>query len=345
MTVAENILLTGAGFTHNFGGFLVERMWAEIFNHPDIQRSQLIREWMLSDFNYESIYDKVLYEPSGRLFSGRDRDAIKTAVRAAYEKLDASIIAFQRGHGNKVIALRGLLRLFAGDNNAAGLFFTLNQDIFIERFYDGYDKPLRLPGPGVQEISLRLISSRWPQKLQDEDIITLEKSVDTMSIKNSLSTSEFNYIKLHGSFNWRSSTGSDAMVIGMDKESSIDREPLLKSYLEIFREALSYPNRRLIIIGYSFRDKHINEVIKDAIENCGLRVIVVSAESPRQFVDKFLGVHGIRTQLPSEEYPFGETILSEGLTGYFPFELNEDTIVTLAKNLFADREIKKDGFI
>ena len=334
MTLAENILLTGAGFTHNFGGFLAERMWTEIFNHPDIQRSQLIREMMLSDFNYESIYDKVLYESSGLRLSEQDRDAIKTAVHAAYEKLDTSIIDFQKAHMNKVIALRGLMRLFVGDNNAAGLFFTLNQDIFIERFYDGYNKPLRLPGLSVQETSLNSLRSRWPQKLQDEDIITLEKSVDTMPIKGSLSTSEFNYIKLHGSFNWRSSTGSEAMVIGMDKESSINREPLLKSYLEIFREALSYPNRRLIIIGYSFRDKHINEVIKDAINNFRLKVIVVSAESPRQFVDKFFGVHGTIPRLPSKDYPFGETILSEGLTGYFPFELNEDTIVTLAKTLF-----------
>jgi hypothetical protein len=29
--ITENILLTGAGFTYNFGGFLAERMWAEIF--------------------------------------------------------------------------------------------------------------------------------------------------------------------------------------------------------------------------------------------------------------------------------------------------------------------------
>jgi hypothetical protein len=30
---SENILLTGAGFTKNFGGLLASEMWAEIFNH------------------------------------------------------------------------------------------------------------------------------------------------------------------------------------------------------------------------------------------------------------------------------------------------------------------------
>lgn len=32
--MSKNILFTGAGFTHDFGGILAQEMWSIIFNHP-----------------------------------------------------------------------------------------------------------------------------------------------------------------------------------------------------------------------------------------------------------------------------------------------------------------------
>ena len=53
------ILLTGAGFTHNFGGFLGREMWAKIFNNPLIQTRTRIRELLLEDFDFESVYSRI----------------------------------------------------------------------------------------------------------------------------------------------------------------------------------------------------------------------------------------------------------------------------------------------
>ena len=37
MQIREPVLLTGAGFTRNFGGFLTNQMWDKVFNHEQVQ--------------------------------------------------------------------------------------------------------------------------------------------------------------------------------------------------------------------------------------------------------------------------------------------------------------------
>jgi len=83
MGISKCILLTGAGFTHNFGGFLGEEMWAEIFNHPEIQKQSNVRELMLHDHDYESVYNKILWD-TNTASTKTDREAVKNAVYAAY---------------------------------------------------------------------------------------------------------------------------------------------------------------------------------------------------------------------------------------------------------------------
>ena len=47
MRFAKTILLTGAGFTKTFGGFLGSEMWAAIFNQPEVGEDNKLREYML----------------------------------------------------------------------------------------------------------------------------------------------------------------------------------------------------------------------------------------------------------------------------------------------------------
>jgi len=54
------VLLTGAGFTKNFGGFLAIEMWSKVFNHPEIQSSEKLKSLIQNNFNYENIYSDVL---------------------------------------------------------------------------------------------------------------------------------------------------------------------------------------------------------------------------------------------------------------------------------------------
>ncbi len=58
---SKTILFTGAGFTHNFGGFLAKTMWAEIHNR--LQRSNQTRliQKLKNEFNYEDLYQQIVY--------------------------------------------------------------------------------------------------------------------------------------------------------------------------------------------------------------------------------------------------------------------------------------------
>jgi hypothetical protein len=66
------------------------------------------------------------------------------------------------------------------------------------------------------------------------------------------------------------------MVIGGKKWEQIQNEPILNYYYERFCEVLRCPNRRLCVIGYSFRDEHINNVIREALTCCGLKLFIIS---------------------------------------------------------------------
>ena len=46
---SKHVLLTGAGFTKNFGTPLASEMWAEIFNHKKIQAHPKIKKLMLDE--------------------------------------------------------------------------------------------------------------------------------------------------------------------------------------------------------------------------------------------------------------------------------------------------------
>lgn len=314
MNISQNILLTGAGFSHNFGGFLADGMWSQIFNHTEIQTRQTIKNTLLKDFDYESIYNEILLGPADKWFDS-DRASIRVAVLEAYRQLDQFILNYNK-HPNidYMYAVNKFIERFSGDMRTIGFFFTLNQDIFVERFYNSSNKPLVLP-------RMRRVpdySSDYERKsiLQENDFITVVRGKDTdWKPADKLSKQELHYIKLHGSFNWKSSDGSNMMVIGKDKEHQISREPLLAWYVDIFKQVLSQKERRLLIIGYGFRDKHINQIIATAIKENGLKLYVVSPEGPRDFIEKLEFGETL-------DRPFGPDIL-KGLSGYFPYKLLE----------------------
>jgi hypothetical protein len=102
------------------------------------------------------------------------------------------------------------------------------------------------------------------------------------------------------------------MVIGLTKSELIRDEPLLTWYFDVFKEVLNMPQRKLIVIGYSFRDKHINGVIMEAIRKSRLKVYVVSPQTQEQFQNDLLPIHSVNVK----EKPFSAEIL-DSLEGYY----------------------------
>ena len=83
------------------------------------------------------------------------------------------------------------------------------------------------------------------------------------------------YVKLHGSVNWvESSAGQRLLIMGGQKPVSIARYPILTWYHEEFRRMLLRPSARLMVIGYSFSDVHVNDAIADGLK-VGLKLFLV----------------------------------------------------------------------
>lgn len=86
--INKHVLLTGAGFTKNFGGFLANEMWSWIFNNSKIWKYPKLSNLLKNDFDYESVYYKVI---EGSEFNDNEKKALTDAIYYAYKKLDDKI--------------------------------------------------------------------------------------------------------------------------------------------------------------------------------------------------------------------------------------------------------------
>src|SRR5690606_34283016 len=86
------------------------------------------------------------------------------------------------------------------------------------------------------------------------------------------------YYKLHGSIHFKKS-GSNIMIMGSSKQDRINEILLLKKYHEDFEEKLRSGDARLMIIGYSFTDYHINKRIFKAVEENNLKFWIIDVMS------------------------------------------------------------------
>jgi len=306
--VNKYVLLTGAGFTRNFGGFLAKEMWALIFNHSEVGKYSKLKKLLKNDFDYESVYYKVI---EGNKFDDNEKMALAYAVFSSYKILDDKIRGYRSLGTNQPVSINNVSKFierfsgyqaYTGRNNTKGFFFTCNQDLFIERYYSSSNFKLITLGVSHPNIS------------QDEEFdekthsVTLPLAAD-IERANPLSSSKFFYAKLHGSWNWYSSNSMKKMVIGRNKINQINTEPTLMRYLEIFKEVLLNKNVRLFVIGYGFADEHINEVIADSMEQNSLKLYVLNPTDPENFKYDLC------------KKPFGQMIFS-GLIGYHPYNLS-----------------------
>ena len=88
----SEILLTGAGLTHNLGAPLASGLWAQIFSHPKVQKVASLRRAMMEQgFDFERSYAHVMTTES---YSPEDREALVNAVDAAFNRIDSIVRHF-----------------------------------------------------------------------------------------------------------------------------------------------------------------------------------------------------------------------------------------------------------
>ncbi len=317
--------MTAAGYTRNFGGFLAEDMWEKIFN--EVKDSPALKSILSNDFDYESVYHKVHYGD----YSGNEKKAINNAILKAYKKLDDIAQNYiPATNVSKAEVLYGAKRIIdrLALEEGINFFFTLNQDLFVERLISGTNIPITTPYMPRFFIP-NSINSKLPINDADFKTVPTQDGLDTTKHATTLSSNEFHYIKLHGSFGWLSSDGSNKLVIGRNKESQIADEPLLLWYSELFKQVLFRGERKLLIIGYGFRDDHINKPIAEAIERHGLKLYIITPTAPSVFKDELIKADRV----------YGNQIF-EGLTGYIRASFN-DLFPSDGNDTDAWRELQK----
>ena|SRR5215831_6387084 len=338
--IHKYILLTGAGFTRNFDGFLAKEKRDQIFNSEAVENFPPLRQLLIdeSEGDYESLYQRVVYGD----YSAQLKEALTKAVMSAYGELDKAICYFYSAQRSGAVSsyphIHNLKRYFlshfdgGAGGNVVGYFFTLNQDLFIERWDDGEQFWII---PGMPKQSLRFshdvhgrAASLPPEyRLTVPDAEAVQKISSAYSQRIS-SPSRFYYVKLHGSLNWWSSGEKQAMVIGGNKAGQIAREPLLQWYTEeIFKKVLSCPNRHLWVVGYSFRDEHINNVIAESITNHALNLYTISPSDTTTFTAELA------------KSPYGEILLAR-LCKHFPYAL-KDVYPADGRDTLAAQQIHK----
>jgi len=302
--IPKRVLLTGAGFSHNFGGYLAEEMWVKLFNSPFIQRSADLKAMLFQERDYESIYERALRKPD----DDPDKSAIFTAVLDSYRQMDEILRRWPyETVGQFAISylrLRDFLEMFSGSEDVPGLIFTLNQDVFLERHFAD-DLGMSLPWLPVKAWNFGM-----NQPSLDEITLTLPEQEDQHDAFQKLRRAKLYYIKLHGSSNWKRHDGSETLVIGHGKAQSIANEPVLIHNFKLFQDTIFHQGCQLLTIGYGFGDQHINEQLAMAIMQNRLKLYILDPSRPYSFLER----------LTRE---LGSKLLEKGLAGYFQCTLHE----------------------
>lgn len=301
----RKLLLIGAGFTANFGAPLASEMWNWVYGAEVLRGHEELREKMRLNLDFERVY----FEVTTGNYSDDQKRAMIEAVMGAFRDMDdivRSSVPYQRAN---TTALDAFLASFAGSRGNRGYIFTLNQDLYLERWYLNGVRPLL---PGIQPNAVWRGPSRRETPLEQNDYIRVPDEVAVREYRERLSQHDtFVYLKLHGSTNWLRPSEQPQMVLGAQKRESIDAEPLLRWYMDLFREVLNEQNRLLLIIGYGFRDSHINAVIADAIVSTGLKFVVVNPRATQELL-----------QAMRFDHQCGE-ILERGMASHVPYTLQQ----------------------
>ena len=267
------LLLLGAGFSRNWGGWLAAEAFEYLLGCPEVTANSRVQNllWQHKDSGgYESALASL--QSAWKLHPQENLPflvALQDAVRRMFFDMNTAFLRyddleFQQAHERMVRT--ALVRFDA--------IFTLNQDLLLEHRYLNDNVALALPGQwdGFQ------LPGLTPQSSKDFPNVKSTANRDWLP----MDPSQFEvlprhqpYFKLHGSSNWTHPTGSPLLVMGGNKEGEIKFHPILNWYNGLFENYLAQPNTRLLVIGYGFKDAHINRAITEAVEKAGLKIFII----------------------------------------------------------------------
>lgn len=265
------LVLLAAGFSRNWGGWIASEVFEYLLGCPEITRSNRLRA-LLWKHQPTGGFEDALAEvqadhcrnPSA---SATDLHAMQTAIGRMFDDMNHGYA--QSAEWEFQQHQHYMVRTFLSKFNA---IFSLNQDLLLELRYlnDNIMLGSNRKWAGWQLPGLRqLPNQEWKFGNTTANGIWIPEGILSIHAKDQP------LFKLHGSSNWRDQAGSSLLVMGGNKAQEINAHPILNSYMQQFEEYLSRANTRLMIIGYGFRDPHINTAISTAVAR-GLRFFIIN---------------------------------------------------------------------
>ena len=273
------ILLTGAGFSRNWGGWLASEAFEYLLGCQEILDNQHFQEVLWRNLPTGG-FENALAEIQASFI--RDPQSNKQNLLDMQSAVTRMFHDMNRGYfdNNDFEPQRAIERMVKTFLTKFDAIFTLNQDLLLEHHYISHDVSLishpRWDGselPGMQPIP--------NPKASNQDIWAKSKWMPDIPSNFQLNSRLQPYFKLHGSSNWQEKSEQSEqplLIMGGNKIRDINLQPVLRWYYKQFEERLTAPNTRLMIIGYGFRDEHINTVIMNAVNQYGLKMFIVAPE-------------------------------------------------------------------
>jgi len=270
----KKLLLLGAGFSRNWGGWLASEAFEYLLGCPEIMNNREVTNllWKSKDSGgFEEVLAQV------RMAWVRDSkgqqanlDAIQAGIGRMFDAMNAGFFSLERFEFQQAQP-RMVCHMLAQFD----AIFTLNQDMLLEHHYmpegaasfTGNRWSGGCTPPGVRPIANQARASF-------SSFAKFDCVPDTSLFKIDGQTQP--YIKLHGSSNWTEKHGAPLMIMGANKVEDMKLFPLLLWYQEQFGRYLTEETEsRLMVIGYGFRDAHINTTIFRAVRETGLKMFII----------------------------------------------------------------------
>ena len=293
------LLLLGAGFSRNWNGWLADEVRGKLLAR--LASDAVLHQIVSSFASFEDAISDVQQESmrSGSPQSKATLDRMQAAVIATFRTMNESFAKrpnMEFSNERQFSIINFLSRFDA--------IFTLNQDLLLDLHYGHLElaEPRRWSGhyfpglnvpPSWHNATGALLGNR----------LDLVWTPGEFRLENDLQP----IYKLHGSINWKDGD-SDMLVLGGNKAGTIAGTHLLKWYAEEFRRYLEMPDPRIMVIGYGFRDHHIDQMLLEARKKSGLQMFIVGPTG-RCVLNKQPPNATIRVLDPLEEIPIiGESV-------------------------------------
>lgn len=317
------VLLLGAGFSKNWGGWVAKDLFGKLIGNDLVYGDPVIKD---SVWRHKKNFEDALAEVRSAYPDRAPR--LEAAISAVFDDMNR---AFVDEH----------VPPFPLDNRTCAwltkfdAIFTLNQDLLIEGSYI------------AREISLVSTVPKWggvdiPGMVPRADITYKPADFTGPMIREAdlnCTKGYQPYYKLHGSTNWRNASGRQMLVVGSNKSDQIAADPLFSHYRTQFDVYLAREHCRLIVIGYGFRDAHINDAIRRAAEGADLKMFIVDplgAEATRGEYQRIPSA--VNDGVNSREVPFQDIILGESTDPIRPtLEGKNDNELNTINSFFMDR--------